>query len=540
MAGQLTTEQVLLLNNLMYMTSNDPLKSITAEKYRGWSIGDIINSINVKDLKSGIDYGSYMTGEDWKNIINAIKADNQLMNMCVSATHIDNSDTGGGGASALFVDPMNNEAVVCYRGTASYEWKDNFIGGGMTGAADGVSTNQQQNALEWYQSLDLDKYDTVTVTGHSKGGNKAKYITIMDPSVDRCLSFDGQGFSDEFIEKYRENIAATQEKIQNHNVQGDYVNLLLNDVGETAFYEGFDLGEGGFLENHCPNTFFKFNEDGSFVMVPGNREAVMAELDEFLNSYMRTLSPEDKQAVLGFIGTLVESGFNDVSPEELIRIALEGDNLDYAANLLAYLIKYEQANPEFADTIQSFLRKMGMDNISDVIEAVTAITEWKYFDKLLDGVDWLSGNIPDWMLKEVAKYIEKKTGIKLSVEECRKILGMIHTMNNDMKHMAVQKNGADMKIYSKTGFFEVKPAILKTIAAELSGCRGELSSGANHIMSINRGLQGSLIVVKPILNKLISEIEKQEQNLKKLETTLQDIQQQYATAEKNILLYESY
>lgn len=41
----------------------------------------------------------------------------------------------------------------------------------------------------------VDDCSTITVTGHSKGGNKAK-----DNSVDICIAFDGQGFSDEFID----------------------------------------------------------------------------------------------------------------------------------------------------------------------------------------------------------------------------------------------------------------------------------------------------------------------------------------------------
>ena len=59
------------------------------------------------------------------------------------------------------------------------------------------------------------------MTGHSKGGNKAKYITLMDDTVDHCVSFDGQGFSDEFMETYSDEIAARQHKIENHNVDYD-------------------------------------------------------------------------------------------------------------------------------------------------------------------------------------------------------------------------------------------------------------------------------------------------------------------------------
>ena len=264
MAQQLSTDQVLLLENLMYMTSDEPLRQVIGSENK--TVEQLISSIDINKLESNKDYGSYMTGNDWKNIITAIKQDDQILNMQIVNTNVDKGANGGGGASALFVDPSTKEAVVAFRGTAGGEWKDNFTGGGKTDAADGVSTFQQENALEWYQSLGLDDYDSITVTGHSKGGNKAKYITIMDDSVDRCISFDGQGFSDEFIEKYGDQIAANQGKIANHNVDSDYVNLLLNDVGDTTFYNGCDYGEGGFLENHCPNTFLDFKPDGTVQM----------------------------------------------------------------------------------------------------------------------------------------------------------------------------------------------------------------------------------------------------------------------------------
>ena len=45
-------------------------------------------------------------------------------------------------------------------------------------------------------------YDSITVAGHSKGGNKAQYVTVLSDKVDRCISMDGQGFSQEFIDKY--------------------------------------------------------------------------------------------------------------------------------------------------------------------------------------------------------------------------------------------------------------------------------------------------------------------------------------------------
>ena len=152
----------------------------------------------------------------------------------------------------------------------------------------------------------------MTVTGHSKGGNKSKYIALLDDTVDHCVSFDGQGFSDKFMAQYKDQIAARQNVIENHNVDYDYVNLLLNDVGETTFYKGQDLGEGGFLENHCPNTFMKFGEGGSFEMVvnPEGQGKEMQALDQFLNSYLRSLSDSERNGALELVNALIDDAFS--------------------------------------------------------------------------------------------------------------------------------------------------------------------------------------------------------------------------------------
>ena len=135
------------------------------------------------------------------------------------------------------------------------------MGGAATGEEDQVSTAQQKNGLEWYRSLGLSEhFCKITVTGHSKGGNKAKYIALMDDSVSRCVSFDGQGFSDEFVKHYKDRICERQKVIENHNMEYDYVNILLNDVGRRFYYQGFADKKRGILREHCINAFFWFGD----------------------------------------------------------------------------------------------------------------------------------------------------------------------------------------------------------------------------------------------------------------------------------------
>lgn len=538
MADSLTTEQVLLLNNLMYMTNDEPLQDIVSyDSGNGQvSVGDIVRNLQNKNFDADKDYGSFMTGKDWENLVNTISKDDRLMNVELQTTHVDKGGTGGGGTSALFVDPATNDAVVVFRGTASNEWKDNFVGGGATGTEDGVSTNHQRNALDWYQSLELDGYNSVTVSGHSKGGNKAKYITVLDDSVDRCLSFDGQGFSDEFIEKYKDLIARNQDKIQNNNVDSDYVNLLLNDIGNTTFYEGYDYGDGGFLENHCPNTFLKFNEDGSISMTQSTRDPGMTVLDDFLNSYLRTLSAEEKENTLSFIGELVQGGFGGASFEELFSVLLDGKNSDYAANLLAYVIKYEQTNPELAKTVKDVLGKMGLEDMTDLVDTVTDVMNSWYFDKLLSAAGFVGDHIPDWVLEKLSDYLYEKYGIRLSKDELKKLLSMIGKVSDDLDTMEDPKDGGDLEVESiGNASFSIQLKKLEQSQEELASYSQLLREIAEEVGTLSSNLTKGLYLIKIPLGRIKSTMEEQARSMSQLGATLIEIKKKYDTTEKTIV-----
>lgn len=498
MKGQLTTEQVLLLENLMYLSNQEPFSSIDscgADTVEEW-----IESINMTNIEDSAEYGSYMTGRDWKNIIQAVKNDSALMNMEIVTTHVvENDDHGGGGVSAIFKNPETSEAVVAFRGTAAEEWKDNFTGGAGTDMADGVSTMQQQKALEWYRSQDMDGYSMITVTGHSKGGNKAQYIALLDDSVSRCISFDGQGFSDEFVDRYRAEIEKNQGKITNHSVDHDYVNLLLNAIGQQIYYEGYDYGEGGFLENHCPNTYFQFDESGNYSVkvAEGGQAEEMRALDEFFNSYLRSLPTERKADALAFIGEIAEMslgrGCTDLN--EYLSVLLDGNNTDETAYLIAYLIEYEQKYPELMSEINRLLKEFDMDEMAKVLTISQLVLHFPYFDQLYDSINSGINDIPDWLWTLLSFYL-KSEGIDCSKEDILQLLGIFTKINDYMDSIEVEKDGSDRVITSELG--EAGNAVFSLHFPGLQSCRDELEKCSSHMeyaaMDINtviNGLEGT-------------------------------------------------
>lgn len=543
MADQLTTEQVLLLNNLMYMENEGSLTEI-ASITEPTTVAEIIKDVNFSKLDNNTDYGSFMTGADWKNIVTAVKNDPQLMNMEIVSTNRDNATGGGGGESALFVDPSTNEAVVVYRGTDSYEWKDDFVGGGKTSQPDGVSTIQQSNALDWYQSLDLDGYSNVTVSGHSKGGNKAKYVAILDDSVDRCLSFDGQGFSDEFYAKYEDAIARNQSKIHNNNVEGDFVNLLLNDIGATTFYKGYDYGKGGFAENHCPNTFLNFGENGTFTMTEGTRDPNMAALDEFLNSYLRTLSPDDKAQTLDLLGQMVEDGFNKADLNTILNNLSNGDNADLAANLLAYTFKYASENDDFLGIVKKVFTDMGWEDYCKFVDVAGYILDWKYFDEVLGFLGKGLDKIPSWMMTLLLAYLYDKTGVYLSEDNIRDLLGILKDVDDKMEDIHIEEGtGADITVLSDPMSigtlvagrceFSINSRNINNALSNMDEFDDTVRNANARLEDIISKLNGINILFKGSLNHISENMEKQEKDYKTIHDTLRNINNSYINAEKN-------
>lgn len=572
----LTTEQVLLLNNLMYIDSGNG--SPLSRPDSGQTVGEWLNSFDMSQLNDSTDYGSFINGADWKNIITSAQNDPTIANMTIATTHVDNTETGGGGYSAVFVSQDTGEAVVAFRGTAGGEWKDNFTGGNVT------DTAQQQNALDWYrQAYDecgLDGYD-VTVTGHSKGGNKSKYITLMDDTVDHCVSFDGQGFSDKFMDKYAPEIAARQGKIENHNVDYDYVNLLLNDIGKTTYYKGQEVGN--FLENHCPNTFMKFNSDGTFSMEvnPDGQAPEMKALDNFLNGYLRSLSEHDRTQALELVNLFIDDGFTvkdmkDASAQEKMDVFMEtlmdSRYSDDMSHLLAYVIKYEQTNPEFAAQIKNVLNEFGMESAVKWVEIAESVLNFEYtlevdlgifgtvshtftFDELFAIVTGTAGAIdgltkflekigwdvdPDWAIKLISDAIYDRFGIRLTAEQIRKLLGIVGDVSDELGDIRVNKDGEDRKVAdvsaggASAGQIKVDLARMRSCADTLDSISRSLDRAADTVQRNAANMRFKILAAEQIREKLQSvesDIRLLETRTKTLSGGLRDAARSYETTE---------
>ena len=573
-------EQLLLLNNLIYEVSQDEF--ITGNKPR--TVADLIGNQRFSELAEGKNVPDMSTSRDWKNLIQAVKNDPKLMNLRIQECHLDFAKGGGGGKSMVLTDESTKEAIVLFQGTATEEWKDDFIGGNV------ADTQQQENALAWYreacEKYNLDQYD-VTVTGHSKGGNKSKYITVMDDSVDHCVSFDGQGFSDKFMDKYSDRIAERQDIIENHNVDYDYVNLLLNDIGETTYYKGQDVGDGGgnFLENHHPVSFFKWDdENGGFSLeeCPDGQPAEMKAVDEFFNSCLRSLPDQDRDKMLLMIYNMVMCGFSLKSNDtekvmaELNDMLNDPETRESLPYLLAYFVRYERENPEVARLIREFLKKSGREDLCKIVDVIKQILDEGIkieidlpfnnkipititFEQLVDllgkagGVvlfgNWISGGK---ILEKARQAIKDKTGLDLTEENLEGILQMIPAVREDMDKIRVEKDGSDRKIPSKNSGaskkpagsssgghhqFRVDPEIIRSVLTMFSALVSDLHQSAEEISGAGekiRFMTANTPAIRAATARAAENMGKIESRTKKMSGSLDEILKLYETTERGL------
>lgn len=246
--AELNEQQLVLLNSLVYLNANYSPKA---------SVGSIVTQLLQEGILDHMDIGGGMTKEDARDMLQEIAKDETLCALKIDSSV--NTEIRG----VCFVSP-ENEAVIVYRGTGPYyaAWDDNCQGGYLS------DTDMQQEALEFAQNC-AQRYDDITVSGHSKGGNMAQYVTVLlGEEVDRCVSFDGQGFGDEFLEKYADEIEANSGKIRNVCAYNDYVNILLESIaGETVYLnnDSKDFIKGGHYIYDLYRTPGNELKDGKYV-----------------------------------------------------------------------------------------------------------------------------------------------------------------------------------------------------------------------------------------------------------------------------------
>lgn len=215
----MTDEEIsMVLSTYMYLNYR--------EADDGMTITEILSelSASLDYQEGGLFYGEY-------TILSEAATNPEIGELVIgNQSHLMGYDTGT--AACTFSTKGGEGVYVVYRGTGDGEWPDNGLG--MTQK----STLQQERALRYFEEVvereHITENQKLIVTGHSKGGNKAQFVTMStkyQEVLDACYNFDGQGFSEKAIEGWK-NAYSEEEYLQRiHKITGiygenDYVNVL--------------------------------------------------------------------------------------------------------------------------------------------------------------------------------------------------------------------------------------------------------------------------------------------------------------------------
>ena len=386
---KLSDEQLMLLEQLTYLDKKFFEEIKMDYKKTNNSVSDFLAKFDDEALKKLEKHGTiedtYTQGSEWAAVIRAIKEDEDLMNLKIAG---EPWISKGKTAAICFIDPEEpDKSIVAFRGTLDgYEWEDNVQG------LNRADTKCQKKALDYIEKL---PYSDITVVGHSKGGNKAQYVAIVSDKVKRCVSMDGQGFSKEFIDKYRLKILCKSNIIKNYSLDNDYVHILMFPVpgAEQIFCKGDGMENG--LENHSQNSYFHYytdsegnrriEYDGSKVkLIYTSEDKSMAYLHEFVSFVMNVMPDSDKEKTIEFLGITLALTMGEKKYKKKIgRVVYRKENfsefllnnLDSAALVIAYLLKYADMYHLTEKQVFQILRAFGLDTIANVVQVILASSD---------------------------------------------------------------------------------------------------------------------------------------------------------------------
>ena len=406
----LSDEQLMLLEQLTYIDEVENQMGITLPQ-GSRSLGEYIDVLaGNPDLMDSIRQQNwpFTSGEQWADIIEAVAADEDLRRL---VPYDDNESV----YARSFTDPDDStKGVVIFKGTAdAREWDDDVRGLNV------ADTPCQLEAKDYIEGL---PFDSITVAGHSKGGNKAQYVTVTSDKVDRCVSMDGQGFSQEFMDKYWAEIEEKGHLVKNYSLDADYVHILLFPLPDAEqIYIRSDPNNRG-LQNHSPANLLDFDENGQVYLqiAPGELESVtyLRELTYFV---INTASDEHKQMLVDLIGPVLAVSMSKTFTYEG-KVYTQDNIIDYIlsqpeaiAVLLAYLTKY----------IETY--NLDGDKVNSILEAFGMFLDFKGGDILLELltklVRFVLGNLGDGktdaiieaVLKELENWLEQEFGKQLDL-----------------------------------------------------------------------------------------------------------------------------
>jgi len=479
--SRLSEKQLLLLDNLMYC------EAVTSGKYP--TVQSIVDDLLAHPENSGKRTGS-SDSEKLNKILTEISKDSTLMNLEIGKTHRDNGSSTEAWSATCFVDPDTKEATIAFRGTGgTYEaWFDNLEGAGYA-----ELSPMQSSVRDWVQSL---SYRNISVTGHSKGGNLAQLAAILcSDLVSRCVSYDGQGFSEEFLKKFKDEIAVACNKIKSISAYNDYVNILMFPIaGEVVYVNNNEsmFPGGHFSENLLWDN--EFDENGDFistreqgyiakglsilnktllVLLPPSLEETMSDA---LGVVVGHLFDKDSESAKQALNQLLQSIANNLVNLSVVDVARIG----YVVGALVVSIVVSIVAVAFDMAVDGIIAFA--EYIAHVlIEAGKAVLNWtkEQVDKCVAAVYGVISAIKEFFnIGGIVgqKYVANNPFFKVDTDKLRSYAIRINNVNNRLRNLDRELRS----LYWQVGFLDLWDIMMANLITSGSPTLMQIKSYLNN------------------------------------------------------------
>lgn len=245
--------------------------------------------------------------------------------------YYDNNDTTGFFGCLIETEP--GKAIIAFRGSEAMEDKDHGIsntihdwGEADLGLMNKTLTKQQGDVEKFLKKIAdsdyIDQYDFIATTGHSLGGNLAMHATVISSDsglsnkIQQCASFDGPGFSGEYIQKNKELIDREGDKITHY--QWSLVGKMLNELPGV------------------PRTKLEYEADDTFTRIAGRHDTKYILFDRKGNAIRNPNGPEGWE-YLDEISNLFSKGLDHMP-------GIIGNGLVFVTSSLLYVAVWSGHN----------------------------------------------------------------------------------------------------------------------------------------------------------------------------------------------------
>ena len=347
------------------------------------------------DEETGAD--TFMTTDEWQATVCAAADSEGLSGFQVGYV---NKNPFDGSEMIYLYNEETGEACFVFEGTSSSRgW---FEDGRILAPGDTIS---QSYAIAWAKSI-MDANDaegkdfTYSACGHSKGGSQAVALTLSDPCISACYSFDGPGDDVEREEDAR---------VHCYNNENDPVSPVLFPCGKETLLRGMSPDPNhakGIDGAHSPSNLYNYEYE---VDEKGNRVLVLKGLGEDVTSeggawYRRVIrwvtqylgqTGDMREPMSVVAGLILKTVMNDkLKPNDKIRGVIE------------IVISHPLATVLLLGTVITSLAVYGVKRTTELLVSFLNKASGMVIDALIT-----LGQAVEWAGEQLSAAIDYVTGV---------------------------------------------------------------------------------------------------------------------------------